>query len=240
MTLTVTDDDGASATTTRPVTVSGPNQPPSASFTSAVSGLDVAVDAGASSDPDGTVASYAWAFGDGGTATGAMANRTYASAGSYAVTLTVTDDRGASNTIARQVTVGSPQAFAPDAFERTVTGGWGTADLGGAWTRSGTSSNFNVAGGVGTIRMGSRPARAGRALTGVSSSNTEMRTTIGVDKAATGGGTFVTVRPRVVASGDRYYMDTKFNAGGTVSLILGRNVGATETVLQRLRSRGSP
>ena len=230
--LTVTDDDGASATSTRPVTVSGPNQPPSASFTSAVSGLDVAVDAGGSSDPDGTVASYAWAFGDGGTATGAMANHTYASAGSYEVTLTVTDDRGASNTIARQVTVGSPQAFATDAFERTVTGGWGSADLGGAWTGSGTASNFNVAGGVGTIRMGSAGSGPSRALTGVSSSNTEMRATIGVDKAATGGGTFVTLRPRVVASGDRYFMDTKFNAGGSVTIILGRNVGATETVLQ--------
>ena len=230
--LTVTDDDGASATSTRPVTVSGPNQPPSASFTSAVSGLDVAVDAGDSSDPDGTVASYAWAFGDGGTATGAMANHTYASAGSYEVTLTVTDDRGASNTIARQVTVGSPQAFATDAFERTVTGGWGSADLGGAWTGSGTASNFNVTGGVGMIRMGSAGSGPSRALTGVSSSNTEMRATIGVDKAATGGGTFVTLRPRVVASGDRYFMDTKFNAGGTVTIILGRNVGATETVLQ--------
>ena len=224
--LTVTDATGNTATRTQQVTIVAANAAPDAAFTVTANGLTVNANGNASSDPDGTIASYAWTFGDGGTATGATASRTYAAAGTYTVTLEVTDDDGAKDTATQQVTVSpAAAAYAQDSFTRSVTGGWGTADLGGAWTGSGTASNFNVAGGVGTIRMGSAGAGPSRAMTGVSSSNTEMRATIGVDKAATGGGIYVTLRPRVVASGDRYYMDTKFNAGGSVSVILGRNVG---------------
>ena len=61
----------------------------------------------------------------------------------------------------------------------------------------------------------------------------EGKSKASVDKASTGGGIYSTVRPRIrPTSGDRYYADTRYVAGGTVSLILGRNVGATETALQ--------
>jgi hypothetical protein len=70
------------------------------------------------------------------------------------------------------------------------------------------------------------------ALNGVSSSDTEVKVSVGMDKAATGGGSYATVRPRIVASGDRYYVDTRWVAGGSVTLTLGKNVGATETALQ--------
>ena len=231
--LTVTDTTGNSATSTQQVTIVAPNAAPKATAVVTANGLTINANGSSSSDPDGTITSYAWTFGDGGTSTLANASHTYAAAGTYTVTLEVTDNEGAKNTATQPVTVAAaPPAYAQDSFTRSVTGGWGAADLGGAWTGSGTASNFNVAGGVGTIRMGAPGSGPSRALTGVSSSNTEMRATIGVDKAATGGGTYVTLRPRVVASGDRYFMDTKFNAGGSVTVILGRNVGATETVLQ--------
>ncbi len=51
-----------------------------------------------SSDGDGTIVSYAWDFGDTGTGTGASPTHTYATAGLYTVSLTVTDDGGLTDT----------------------------------------------------------------------------------------------------------------------------------------------
>ncbi len=56
--------------------------------------LEVAVDGSASYDPAGQPLTYAWTFGDGGTATGVAATHTYASDGSYLITLRVTDTDG--------------------------------------------------------------------------------------------------------------------------------------------------
>ncbi len=64
--------------------------------------LSVQLDGSGSSDPDGTIASYAWAW-NGGTATGVRPRATFA-AGTYAVTLTVTDNRGARATDVVNVT----------------------------------------------------------------------------------------------------------------------------------------
>lgn len=87
----------------------GTNAAPTASFTatpaSGAAPLGVHVDASASTDADGTVASYSWTFGDGSSATGVTADHTYTTAGSYTVTLTVTDDGAATDTATRTVTV---------------------------------------------------------------------------------------------------------------------------------------
>jgi PKD repeat protein len=93
------------------------NERPTASFTatptSGQAPLAVSFDASASSDPDGTVASYVWNFGDGSAGTGATASRTYATAGTYTVALTVTDNRGATAVTTRIVSVsaGPPPPF---------------------------------------------------------------------------------------------------------------------------------
>ena len=79
--LTVTDDDGATTNLTKQVTVSPPNVGPSAAFTSAGTELEMSFDGSGSTDSDGTVASYAWDFGDGETGTGARSTHTYATAG---------------------------------------------------------------------------------------------------------------------------------------------------------------
>ncbi|NHI06578.1 protease [Streptomyces sp. KO7888] len=82
------------------------NQAPTAAFTTAVQGLDVTF-TDQSTDADGTIASRAWTFGDGTTSTATNPVKTYGSAGSYTVKLTVTDDKGATATATRTVTVGS-------------------------------------------------------------------------------------------------------------------------------------
>ncbi|MGY1750350.1 PKD domain-containing protein, partial [Modestobacter sp. SYSU DS0511] len=94
VTLTVTDDQGATSSTTRTLTVTAPppNVEPTAAFTVTTAQLTASLDGSSSSDLDGRVVSWAWEFGDGATGSGATASHTYAAAGSYPVTLTVTDD----------------------------------------------------------------------------------------------------------------------------------------------------
>lgn len=73
------------------------NTPPTAAFNAAVSGNTVQVDASASSDADGDDLTYAWSF-DGVSATGMTASHTFAAAGSYPVSLTVSDGTASDTT----------------------------------------------------------------------------------------------------------------------------------------------
>ena len=101
--LTVTDDGGATAATTRTVSV---NRPPVAIAGGPYTSEDrVVFDGGGSSDPDGdTPLTYAWTFGDGSTGSGVAPAHVYTADGTYTVTLTVTDAKGA-RSIADQATV---------------------------------------------------------------------------------------------------------------------------------------
>jgi len=83
----------------------GGNQSPTAVFSDSCSLLSCGFDATASSDPDGTITSYSWNFGDGNIASGASLNHDYAAAGSYTVNLTVIDDQGATGNSSRNITV---------------------------------------------------------------------------------------------------------------------------------------
>ena len=85
--------------------VSMGNQVPVAGFTTSVEGLSVTVDGSSSVDPDGSIVSYAWEFGDGATATGVKPPaHVYAQPGTYDVSLTVTDDAQATDKKTKQVT----------------------------------------------------------------------------------------------------------------------------------------
>jgi PKD repeat protein len=119
--LTVTDDKGATGTTSTSVVVAAPppppppppaNVPPTArlSFapTAPTTGTATTFDGSASSDPDGSVTSYAWSFADGATASGAQPSHSYSLAGTYLVSLTVTDDKGATDSATVSVTVAAP------------------------------------------------------------------------------------------------------------------------------------
>ncbi|HEX3896644.1 MAG TPA: PKD domain-containing protein, partial [Rudaea sp.] len=104
----------------------GTNQPPVANFSFVANGLAVNF-TDSSTDSDGTIASRAWTFGDGGTSTATSPSHTYAAAGTYSVALKVTDNGGATNTKTQSVTVtsggggGSSQLFANTGFETTAS-----------------------------------------------------------------------------------------------------------------------
>ena len=108
VTLTITDDAGATATSSQTASVAaggGGNNPPSASLSASCTDLACSFDASASADSDGTIASYDWDFGDGAIAAGVTTNHAYASAGSYTVTLSVTDNVGAVSTASQSLTL---------------------------------------------------------------------------------------------------------------------------------------
>jgi PKD repeat protein len=72
--------------------------------------LEVTFETTGSSDPDGSVATYAWDFGDGAADTGPEPTHTYTAGGRYFPTLTVTDDDGASSTLVEELLVDLPAA----------------------------------------------------------------------------------------------------------------------------------
>jgi serine protease len=101
-----TDSVGqATAATPVTVTVNNDNQPPVARFTFSCNSNVCDFDASGSTDPDGTAATYAWAFGDGQTGSGKTIRHTFAATGTYVVGLTVTDELGAPGTASENVTI---------------------------------------------------------------------------------------------------------------------------------------
>ena len=100
------------------------NRPPIASFTAtpnpATTGATVTFDASASYDPDGTIVSYSWDFGDTTTGTGVVVTHAYATSGTYAATLTVLDNESLPGRATTPITVNGPPraviAYSPTAI----------------------------------------------------------------------------------------------------------------------------
>ncbi|OCQ23812.1 hypothetical protein A7985_07695 [Pseudoalteromonas luteoviolacea] len=106
--LVVTDNEGATGTVTKSVSVTdGTNQAPVAGFTHSANNLTVSFTD--SSTDDTGVVGYAWQFGDGSTSQSQNPVHTYGAAGTYSVSLTVTDGAGKQDTLTRtvEVTAGS-------------------------------------------------------------------------------------------------------------------------------------
>ncbi len=131
--LTVSDGTH-SANTTRQVTV---DAPPSAAFAvstaNPAAGGSVSFDGTGSSETNGSIVSYSWDFGDASSpGNGATLSHTYATPGSYTVTLTVTDQDGYTAQAAHSVVVDSaptpafsvsagPRAGAPVSFDGSAS-----------------------------------------------------------------------------------------------------------------------
>jgi PKD repeat protein len=81
------------------------NQPPTARIATSCQNLVCSMTGDTSSDPEGPIASYQWDFGDGGSSSQANPSHTYADAGTYQVSLTVTDAGGVTDTATKALTV---------------------------------------------------------------------------------------------------------------------------------------
>jgi PKD repeat protein len=93
-----------------------------------------------SSDSDGTVVAWSWTFGDGATATAQNPAHGFAAAGDYSVSLTVTDDDGATGQAVELVTVDEPptgpEVVFSDSFESGAWAGLWAEDAQNDWVTS--------------------------------------------------------------------------------------------------------
>lgn len=115
-TVTATAENGVSGSMV--VTVRDDNLKPTAEIAatarSGIAPLTVTFDATGSSDPDGSILSYTWTFGDGSPSLkGTVVDHTYESAGVFKATLDVADNRGATGTASAEITVHSPSPPPP-------------------------------------------------------------------------------------------------------------------------------
>jgi PKD repeat protein len=186
--LTVTDEYGNSASISHIVEIE--DRPPTAAFTAPptlVAGTPASFDASGSKDPDGTIASYSWEFGDGtATQTGETTSHSYTAAGEYTVTLRVTDDAGETTGVSRTVTVNAPEpppptheppetheppaTHEPGGSTETPPGGSTSGNPGGASGTTGSTGSTGASSGTGG------EATAGRGATSESTQSGKKAT----------------------------------------------------------------
>jgi len=115
------------------------NQPPTAVMTATPSSgtapLTVSFDGSLSTDPDGTVSSWDWSFGDGSSGTGPAITHLYSTPGTFTASLTVTDDGGASSTTTGSIVVNPLLPPAPSGLTATSLKGF---SIGLKWTNGST------------------------------------------------------------------------------------------------------
>ena len=124
-------------------------------------GGSIAMSAAGSVDPNGTVVSYAWDFGDGTTGSGPAVTHTYAQDGLYAVTITVTDNDGLTDTI---------QAAAAVANVPPTVGAFAGATLlpGETYTATGSFTDPGADAWSATVDYGDGSGPTALALSGMS------------------------------------------------------------------------
>ncbi len=120
-----------------------------------------------SNDPDGTIASYAWNFGDGGTSANANPTYSYANAGTFNVSLTVTDDQGATHSASTTATVtgGSTGTQLSNGQSKSISGTQASEKFYTmAVPANATNLSFKLNGGTGDadiyVKFGSAPSQS--------------------------------------------------------------------------------
>ena len=223
--LTVTDSEGAvSEATTKSVTVE--HADPVAAFETSTSELTVSVDASQSSASDDADLTYAWSWGDDSSdGSGKTATHTFTEPGQYDVELTVTDSLGGSDSVTKTVTVNDVDFKVKDSFDRSVSSGWGSADVGGSWSGS---TSFSVSDGSGRVAVNRTQTRT--ALLPVESAHADSTFTVSLDKVADGGGLHVNYLVHKSSAGD-LRLKLRYAANGSVNIGLAKVLGTTETML---------
>lgn len=208
--LTVTDNMGlpnSSVTDTALVNVNQPPAPVIGAPAAACPGEQLAFTAGGSHDTDGRIASFAWMFGDGGTADGVDVTHAYTAPGLYELSLTADDGTGLANARAQatipfrvnrqpRAEAGPDRAACPDqelAFDAAASIDWDGRIIGYRWDfGDGTSGEGSRA----THRY-AEPGSYTAVLTVTDDSGSRCATATAMARVA------VNAPPVAVAGGDR-------------------------------------
>ncbi|RMF13218.1 MAG: PKD domain-containing protein [Candidatus Dadabacteria bacterium] len=164
VTLTVTDDRGHSGSAALQTQV-GSGLPPLVAFVApgvAIVGEDVLVDASSSADPDGSIASMTFDFGDGVSTAGsglAAASHAYNAPGTYVIEVVARDDRGLVGRASRSIVVESGSSFnvPPTACFTAPTATFSNAPISvdaGCSVGPGAELSYNVSFGDGSAKTG--------------------------------------------------------------------------------------
>lgn len=122
-----------------------PTAAPAGPYTG-TAGVAVSLSGAGSTDPDGTIASWVWSFGDGTTGSGATVSKTWSTAGTYTVSLTVTDNKGGTSTATTTATIAAASSctfsgsVASGASASHVIGTLSTNTIADRWLRYPTTS----------------------------------------------------------------------------------------------------
>ena len=182
-----------------------------------------------SSDPDGTIATYQWDFGDGSTGTGATPTHTYGGIGTYTVTLIVTDNSGSRNSAQTTAIISNPSASSLSSIAvspATVNGGssaTGTVTLSGAAPAGGatvtlSSSNTAAAQIPPSVTVSAGASSATFSVTTSSIASSTSVTISGTYNGATKSAT-LTVNP-VSVSGQISFVQQKSTSFSSVSTVV--------------------
>jgi PKD repeat protein len=135
---------------------------------------------------------------------------------------------------ATSTTTATLTPFATDTFNRTVTGGWATSTVGGAWTVAGSTTMYSVAPGAGKHKVASGQTAASY-LGSVASADTDLRVDVTLDRAAgTGAGVMASMLARDVVGVGDYRSRLVVTTSGAVELRISRGSTTLKSVVTGL------
>jgi len=177
--------------------------------------------------------SWSWVFGDGGTSSQRNPAHTYSSAGSYSVKLTVGNGAGSDSQTRSIIVSDAPSndtTYVADSFSRTKTNKWGRADVGGAYTVLVKRRNYDVANGVGTIKVPKGGALRSALLNGVNARDVDVTFKVAANKAPAGDAYWVYAVVRR-NGGNEYRTKIRIQANGSVGVHASRVLSNNESPL---------
>lgn len=212
----------------------GTKQPPvaavSVSTLSGTAPLTVTFSGLNSSDPDGTIVSYTWAFGTGDTAAGPSASYTYSNPGTYTAALTVQDNDGLASSASVTITVTAPSNLPPVAVASANTTS-GTAPLPIAFSSAGSfDPNGSITGYLWDFGDGTSSTAPSPSKTYSAAGKYTAKLTV-TDSAGLSSSASVSV---TVQSNPDYDVDVSSVALSKAKTKAGTAVTANVTVLDRL------